>query len=140
MSSNRDFTTPEKKRKPSSPAPPAAPLKKRIKKSPTTLYGDSLLLVYINEESEIVTYTSNHTVLSGIEGHHANIEFLSEELFESVLGVVGGNGYSSVDRELYFEDEILELKKKALIKLFSQEVYGGGKAQAGDIFRGTIVV
>lgn len=136
MSSNDDYTTPTKTRKPS---PPAAPARKRLKKTlaPTE---DALLLVYINDDGQLVNYSSNHTVLSGIKGHHDNIEFLSDELFEGVLGVVGGNGYSSVSRDMYFEDEIEELKKKALIKLFGQEVHGGGEAQAGEVFRGTMVI
>jgi hypothetical protein len=136
MSSNDDYTTPEKKRKAS---PPAAPDKKRLKKTPTPT-EDYLLLVYISDDGQLVSYSSNHAVLSGVSGHHGNIEFLSDELFENVADVVGGNGYSSVSRDMYFPDEIMDFKKKALIKLFSEETFGGGGAQGGEVFRGTIVM
>ena len=139
MSSNADFTTPEKKRRPSSQSPPAAPARKRLKDTFAST-EDSLLLLTINDVGQIVTYSSNHIVLSEIKGHHNDVEFLSDELFESVLGIVGGDGYSSVNRDLYVEEEILELKQKALLKLFTQEIYGGGEASEGEMFRGTIVI
>ena len=137
MSSNNDFTTPEKKR---DCAPPAAPVKKRLKETPVPT-EDSLLLIAIDDMGRIVTYSSSHTLLSGISGYHSNIEkFFSDELFERVLDVVGGSGYSSVNRDMYLAEEIMEFKKTALVKLFSQEIHGGAEASAGDMFRGTIVV
>lgn len=134
MSSNNDFTTPEKKRNPS---PPARVARKRLKQAQEAPTEDALLLI-----GDTGTYRSNHSVLSGITGHFGSMElfFLSDELFESVLGVVGGSGYSSVNRDLYFPEEIEELKKSALLKLFTQEIHGGGEAQDGQTFRGTIVM
>lgn len=139
MSSSNDLTTPDKKR---SPSYPAAPTKKmRSKNTQMAPTENPLLLISTNESGDIATYCSNHDVLSGISGHFGNIElFMSDELFESVLGVVGGNGYSSVNRDLYDAEQIAEFKKRALIKLFSLKIYGGGEAPTGEVFRGTVVV
>ena len=135
MSTSRDFTTPEKTKKTSTPS---APVKKRQKTYKST--EKALLLISTKDNGDIVTCSSNHTVLAGIKGHHNDLEFLSDELFESVLGIVGAGGYSSISRDLYFEDEILERKQKALLKLFTEEIYGGGEASEGEMFRGTIVI
>ncbi|CAM9693154.1 unnamed protein product [Ectocarpus fasciculatus] len=138
MSSSNDFTTPEK----GSVFPPGAPTKKRATNTRGTQTGrKALLLISTNDNGDIATYCSNHSVLSGISGHFGSIDsFLSDELFESVLGVVGGGGYSSVNRNLFVPEEIAERKKSALLKLFSLEVHGGGEAPMGEVFRGTIVV
>ena len=138
MSSSNDFNTPEKKR---CPSPPAAPAKKRSKKTQTSPTENALLLISIKENGDIASYSSNHAVLAGISGHLGNIDlFLSDELLEDVLDVVGGSGYSSVNSDMYLPEEIAALKKSALIKLFSREIHGGGEAQTGEVFRGTILV
>lgn len=137
MGSNNDFVTPEK----GTFLPPGAPTKKRAKTAQGTPPENALLLISTNDDGDIATYYSNHSVLSGISGHFGSIDlFLSDELFESVLGVVGGGGYSSVNRNLFVPEEIAERKKSALLKLFSLEVHGGGEAPTGEVFRGTIVV
>ncbi|CAM9983053.1 unnamed protein product [Ectocarpus sp. 4 AP-2014] len=136
MRSNNDFITPEKR----SIFTPGAPTKKRMKNTQETPTENALLLISTKDDGDIATYCSNHSVLSGISGHFGSIElFLSDELFESVLGVVGGSGYSSVNRSLYVPEEIAERKKSALLKLFSLEIHGGGEAPTGEVFRGTIV-
>lgn len=142
MRPSHDCTTPEKKRPFAPKSPPDAPLKKRnaTTNAPTT---DPLLLIFKDGHGGIALYCSNHVVLSEIRGHYGEDqtdEFLSDELFEGVLAVVGGGGYSSVNRELLFADEIFALKKASLLKLFSQEIYGGDTAEMGQVFRGTIVV
>ncbi|CAM9865945.1 unnamed protein product [Ectocarpus sp. 12 AP-2014] len=142
MSSDTVFTTPERKKRSSFPSPPAAPTKKRVKMAQQAAPAENaLLLITIKGDGDIATYCSNHAVLAGIGGHFGSAEsFLSDELFESVLGVVGGSGYSSVNRDLYDEEEIAELKESALLKLFSKGVHGGGEADPGDVFRGTVVM
>ncbi|CAM9235956.1 unnamed protein product [Ectocarpus sp. 8 AP-2014] len=138
MSSNNDFITPEKRR---STSTPAAPLRKRAKTTEKEPTENALLLISTKDDGDIVTYCSNHSVLSGISGHFGSIElFLSDEIFESVLGVVGGSGDWSANRDLYDPEEVVELKKSALLKLFSLETHGGGEAPTGGVFRGTIVM
>ncbi|CAN0058953.1 unnamed protein product [Ectocarpus sp. 12 AP-2014] len=137
MSFNNDFFTPTKRRGISSPG---APTKKRTKNTQETPTENALMLISTKDDGDIATYCSNHSVLSGISGHFGSIElFLSDELFESVLGVVGASGYSPVNRNLYVPEEIAAFKKRALLKLFSLEIHGGGEAQTGEVFRGTII-
>lgn len=144
MSATDNFTTPDKKRKPSSP--PSAPLKKRQKENQpepgrVPMKEDALLLISVAENGEVVTYCSNHPVLGEISGHFGDLlQFYTDELFESVLGVVGGNGYSATNRQLCFAEEIRKMMKESLMKLFSQEIYGGGVPEEGQLFRGTIVL
>lgn len=138
-----NFSTPEKKRSPSSP--PVAHLRKRQKENQDPeepeAVEDALLLISAAEDGDVVAYSSNHPVLAGVSGHWSDISlFYTDELFESVLDVVGGNGYSATNRELCFAEEIRKLMKESLIKLFSQEIYGGGYAADGQVFRGTIIV
>lgn len=100
-----------------------------------------LLLISKSDDGEIVTYCSNHPLLAGVSGHQCDIlEFYSDELFAKVLSVVGGNGYSPVNRGLCFVEEIDRRMRASLIKLFSQEIFGGGEAETGQVFRGTIVL
>lgn len=144
MSSTTDnFSTPEKKRGPSSP--PVAPLKKRQKENQKPEEPEpvenALLLISVAEDGDVVTYSSNHPVLAEVSGHWSDISlFYTDELFKSVLSIVGGNGYSSANRGMCFADEIREMMKESLIKLFSQEIYGGGHAADGQVFRGTIIL
>lgn len=122
------------------PCSPPAPLRKRMKKS-TEPVQDALLLIATDDAGEVATYSSNSTILRAISGHCGDIEmFFTDELFESVLSVVGGGGYSSVNRGMYLVEEVVAMKKAALLKLFSREMYGGGPAQEGEMFRGTIVL
>lgn len=141
MSTTTDnFSTPEKKRKPSSP--PVAPLKKRQKacQDPEPV-ENALLLISVAEDGDVVAYSSNHPVLTGVRGHWGDISlFYTDVLFESVLDIVGGKGYSAANRGLCFAEEIRKMMKESLIKLFSQEIYGGGHAEDGEVFRGTIVL
>ena len=99
------------------------------------------MLITHKNDGDIAAYSSNHPVLSGISGHFTDIDlFLSDEVFESVIGIVGANGFSLVNRHMYLEEEVAEIKKRTLIKLFSQTAFGGGDAESGEMFRGTIVV
>ena len=136
--------TPERKKRVVPLTPPSAPQKRRqIDDVVSTPTGDPLLLISTDANGKIVTFCSNHPLLSEISGHYGvdDIDaFYSEELFESVLGVVGGNGFSAVYRELFSTDDIAERKKASLLKLFSQDIYGGETAGAGQVFRGTIVI
>lgn len=136
MSATDNFTTPEKKRKPSTTPP--APQKKRQKDN----QENALLLISVAENGGgVVTYCSNHPVLGEISGHFGDVlQFYTDELFESVLGVVGENGYSAADRQLCLAEEIRAMMKESLIKLFSQEIHGGGVPEEGQLFRGTIVL
>lgn len=100
-----------------------------------------LLLISMSEDGGMVTYCSNHPLLAGVSGHHCDIlEFYSDELFAQVLSVVGGKGYSPVTRGMCFEEEINKRMRASLVKLFSQEIFGGGEAKTGQVFRGTIVL
>lgn len=152
MSHEQGFTTPETKRKQSF-SPPPAPLKKGFVE--TEVEDDieddivdeiedetenAVLLVFKTEkEGEIATYCSNHPVLSGVSGYHGDfLSVCAGDLFESVLRVVGDDGYSSVDREMCLKEEIRGLMKASLITLFSEEIHGGGKPDDGQVFRGTI--
>lgn len=103
---------------------------------------NAVLLVFkTDKEGEVVTYRSNHPVLSGVSGYHGDfLSVYAGDLFESVLRVVGDDGYSSADRELCSKEEIRGLMKASLIKLFSEEIHGGGKPNDGQVFRGTIVL
>lgn len=138
------FTTPTRtKRTKHNMSPPAAPERKKPRKSvaPTV---NALLLIATDENGGVVTYSSNHPLLSEVMGFYGEGDislFFTDELYESVLNVVGGNdGSSAADRLLMVVEEIMELKKASLRRLFSEEVYGGGAAVAGQVFRGTIVL
>lgn len=165
MSPEQGFTTPEKKRKQPS-SPPPAPLKKRVvhievesedeiedeigaeaeaeadtDTETETEARNAVLLLFKTEKGETVTYCSDHPALSGVRGYHGDfLSVYAGDLFESVLGVVGDDGYSSADREMCSKDEIRGLMKASLMKLFSEEIHGGAKPDDGQMFRGTIVL
>ncbi|CAM9189812.1 unnamed protein product [Ectocarpus sp. 12 AP-2014] len=125
-------------------SPPAPPARQKPRTNAVALPGQPLLLIATDENVGIVTYSSNHPLLSEVAGFYGDGDinlFFTDELYDRVLAEVGGNdGSSPTDRLLMFVDEIEELKKASLLRLFSEELYGGSRAVPGQVFRGTIVL
>lgn len=133
------FTTPDKKRS-TKASPPAAPLKKRLRTKAKKL---APLLLISSKDGEIRPYSSNHSLFAEVGGHYddEDIElFYTDEMYERVVRIIGNDG-STDDRELPLsEGEVVAMKKATLVTFFSEEIFGGGAAEPGEVFRGTIVV
>lgn len=135
--------TPDKKKKLSSPPGPA---KKRSKKS-LAPKEDALLLITSSEDGpKIVTYSSNHPLLSGVGGHFCSDElelFYTDEIHNSVVRMVGLDlDEFLIDRAQapVGDDAARELKRASVLMLFADEDLGGGISRSGEVYRGSFVV
>lgn len=132
------FTTPIKTN-PKRASAPGAPLKELRKKAKTV----SPLLLISSAQGETRLYSSNHPLFAEVRGHYDDEEidlFFTDEMHESVLRIMSNEGLENDIQLSFSEENVSAMKRATLVTFFSEEIFGGGPAQPGAVFRGTIVV